>query len=287
MFRRRFQSLPPDPIFEPDLQKLGFFINGEDQIRRIQHPEMKFQYKVNQNDRWNEVHKEANNLAIRHIVNERLLELGFKIVRLPLGAAEDENHVPIFVTNDIATKDRVLLIFGERSMEPGILSWRIVGEEGIKHGSLCEFAKTVLTAPAPKAPPSSTPEKNTTATCTGHTTSTDSTPGIIVANPGQLLWYRGGGRAVSYSEWRALPRQTAVHDAPQIDPIRNKIPGNNDYEEHVHYVMEKVIPSLLKKDAKIDIIGAEFTSKAAVEYLAKNCACPCCQLENSPSNIRN
>ncbi|ETI28321.1 hypothetical protein G647_00770 [Cladophialophora carrionii CBS 160.54] len=250
MFRRKADTLPADPIFEPDLEKLGFFINDEDQVRSVRNPERKYQYQINRNERWNQVHK----AAVCNIVQERLLDLGFERVRLPLGAAEQENHVPILVSKNIATKDRVIIIFGERNAEPGILSWRVIGEEGIRHGSLVEFATAVLSTP--------TNENITISTAT--------TPGVIVANPCQLLWYRGGSRAVSNYEWLCLPRPSAVHDAPRVDPVKNRVPGNHDYVEHVQYIFEKVIPSLVNERARIDIIGVEFTGTAVLEHLAEH-----------------
>jgi hypothetical protein len=201
-------------------------------------------------------------------VQKRLLDLGFETVRLPLGAGEQENHLPILVSEGIATKDRVIIIFGGRNAEPGILSWRAIGEEGIRHGSLVEFAKAALSASAPVASFTSTPAENATENIT---ISTVNTPGIIIANPCQLLWYRGGSRAVSNYEWLCLPRPTAVHDAPRVDGVKNRIPGNHDYVEHVQYMFQKVIPSLLNERARIDIVGVEFTGTAAVEYLAQHC----------------
>ena len=57
MFRRKQNALPADPVFPPDLEKLGFFVNSEDQVRSIRNPERKFQYHVNRNERWDQVHK--------------------------------------------------------------------------------------------------------------------------------------------------------------------------------------------------------------------------------------
>ena len=127
---------------------------------------------------------------------------------------------------------------------------------------MCEFIKAV----------SSTPALLSTPTKDGATGArSPSTPGIIVANPCQLLWYRGGSRAVSNYEWLTLPRPSAVHDALRVDAVKNRIPGHHDYEEHVRYIWDKVIPTLVKKDAKIDVIGAEYTGTAVLEYLAANC----------------
>jgi hypothetical protein len=154
--------------------------------------------------------------AIRKIVLDRLHDLDLETVNCPLGTEENDNHVPILVSKQISSKDRVIVYFGERNADLGILSWRVIGEEGVNHGSLVDFVKAALTGPAP--------------------TAKDTAPGIIIANPCQLLWYRGGSRAVSQLEWlEGLPKPSAVHEAMRIDPVKNTIPGNKDYREHVHY----------------------------------------------------
>lgn len=101
--------------------------------------------------------------------------------------------------------------------------------------------------------------------------SEDKLPGLIIANPGQLHWYRGGKRAVTWHEWQALPRKSAVHDTFRFDETRNKIAENGDYREHVKYVFENVLGGMLRQDAKLDIIGLETTGTAAMEHLAQNC----------------
>jgi len=61
MFRRLPNQLPKDITFPTDLEALGYFVNDNDQIRQIAHPDQKYQYKINRNDRVNDVYKEAMN----------------------------------------------------------------------------------------------------------------------------------------------------------------------------------------------------------------------------------
>ena len=172
-------------------------------------------------------------------------------MRLPLGAGPTDKHVPILVSKDISSKDRVVVFLGERQMEPGVLSWRVIGDAGIKHGSMVDFVDAILHGPT--------------------ATAGQKAPGVIIANPCQLLWYRGGARAVSDAEWMDMPRESAVSEALRIDGLRNRVEGNGDYEEHVRYVFEKVVKGLVKKDAMIDLIAVEYAASAALEYLAGNC----------------
>lgn len=61
MFLRRADRLPPDITFPANLEKLGYFVTDKDQVRQIRDPERKYQYKINRNDRVNDMYKEAMN----------------------------------------------------------------------------------------------------------------------------------------------------------------------------------------------------------------------------------
>lgn len=61
MFRRLPQSLPKDIQVPADLEQLGYFINENDQMRMIQKPDQKYVFRINRNDRVNDVYKEAVN----------------------------------------------------------------------------------------------------------------------------------------------------------------------------------------------------------------------------------
>lgn len=172
-------------------------------------------------------------------------------MRLPLGAGPADNHVPIYLSPGIRSKKRVIVLFGERQSDPLILSYRITGDESINEGSVLNFVEGVLNGP--------------------NAASDDGAPGIIITNPSQLYWHRGGQRAVTWLEWLSLPRPSAVHEAYRVDPIKNRIPGNKDSEAHVAYIFDRVLDAVIDNDAKIDIIGLEWTGKQVIEYLALNC----------------
>jgi hypothetical protein len=172
-------------------------------------------------------------------------------MRLPLGAAYNENHVPVLVSKDIAKKKRVIVLFGERTQDLGIFSYRTIGDQGINVGSATEFCSAVLQGPA--------------------LTSDEDLPGIILANPGQLYWYRGGGRAVTWGSWLNLPRDSAVHEPFRVDLIKNTVPGNRTYAEHVGYIFEHIMDGICASDTTFDIIGLEYVGQAALNYLANHC----------------
>jgi hypothetical protein len=59
MFRRIEDTLEPDPSFPADLNKLGFFINSSGDIRMINAPEKPYVYHATNNERVNEMRREA------------------------------------------------------------------------------------------------------------------------------------------------------------------------------------------------------------------------------------
>ena len=197
--------------------------------------------------------------CVRREVNHRLSSAGLGTYRLPLGATEVEPHVPVLVSRNFATKERVIVVFGERGLEAGIFSYRVIGDEGIDTGSAVDFVKSILQGPSLGA----------NGSC--REVSEDQSPGIVIANPGQLYWYRGGKRAVTWSEWQGLPRQSAVHEAYRVDETKDKIPGNGDYEDHIESIFRNVLEETLAEDVTIDIIALEQTGAAVLTYLSDNC----------------
>lgn len=189
---------------------------------------------------------------------QRLHDLGLKELRLPVGVGADDKHIPILVSEDIETKKHVIVYFGERHNDLGILAYRVVGEEGVNAGSLVNFAKSVLHGPELQVIPAA------------------DQPGLVIANPSQLIWYRGGGRAVTDREWLYLPRESAIHGAMRIDEERNRVEGNRDFREHVHYIFEHILSavdnahSICKPEAKVTIIGQEFPGSEALQYVVDN-----------------
>ena len=142
------------------------------------------------------------------------------------------------------------MLFPERDQDLGIFSYRTIGNENINEGSAINFVSSIL---------------NGFASASGQ-----EIPGIVIANPGQLLWYRGGTRAVSRRQWENLPRDSAVQGSFRIDEARNKVAGNEDYKAHVKYIFDNVIDRMVRRDSRIDVIGLEWTGQASIIHLASN-----------------
>jgi hypothetical protein len=65
MFRRLEKSLPLDPgkdfAEKKSFDDLGYFVNERGQIRLKNNPEQKYIYRVSNNERYNEVRRDAMN----------------------------------------------------------------------------------------------------------------------------------------------------------------------------------------------------------------------------------
>ncbi|KAL4751592.1 hypothetical protein BDW72DRAFT_212657 [Aspergillus terricola var. indicus] len=262
MFVFRRQDLPLDPVFPADLKKLGYFINDKDQIRKIADPKQGFQYKINRNDRWNEVQRNALNECIRQIVLSRLCDLGLITLCLPLTSGPKKPHVPILVSKNLASASRIILVFGEPVQDLGIWAYRTIGTESINAGSAVDFVKAILQ-----------PDQDARSVCETQSKITKKGDvAVVLANTGQLIWHCGLGRAMTIVTQLALPRPSAV-DPPLAETRRNKIPENRNWQEHVISVFEGIFAArgrLVRRDAKIEVIGASEGGLGAVRYLVKN-----------------
>lgn len=190
--------------------------------------------------------------CIRDIILSRLHSLGLEVLRLPVGAPSKSQHVPILVSPSLETKSRVIIVFGEPSQDLGVWAYRTIGHEGINIGSAVDFATAILKG-----------SEDVDASSTG----------LILANPGQLVWYCGGERAVSLPTWNAIPKASAV-DPPLRMSYRNYIPGSENWREHINYVFEEVLGKMTSTDSRIDIIGLAEGGLGAIQYLSKNCRSP-------------
>ncbi|CZR69870.1 uncharacterized protein PAC_19770 [Phialocephala subalpina] len=250
MFRRLASGLPKDPFFPHDLRGLGYFVNDEDEIRSIENPKAYFKFFLTKNDRHNCVQREAMNDAIRNLIADRLQNLGLEKVYLPLGAQPSEPSVPIFISSGLQDKKRIIILFYECTQDLGVFAHRIIGGKGgINEGSAVNFVKYIQSQ---KTSPDN-----------------DDSPGIILANMGQLKWWRLGKQAITQTSWNALPAPSAVEEAYRFDEEKNTIPGNRNTYEHVEYIFNEVVEKLVDPDAKLDIVGVSDGAVQVQTFLNK------------------
>ena len=128
----------------------------------------------------------------------------------------------------------------------GIFAHRILGQESIGSGSALDFVHAIQSG------------ENSTDTA------------IVIANLGQLVWYRRGQRAMTNTSWDALPRKTGVSNPMRMDSVKNRIPGSRNTREHVKSIFEEVLGKLARQDVVIDLIGLGEGAEEAVRYLDNN-----------------
>ncbi|CAK7198817.1 hypothetical protein SEUCBS139899_001484 [Sporothrix eucalyptigena] len=224
MFRRLWTGLPDTPKFPADLEKLGYFVNDDSEIRNIKDPKYYFKYFIDRNMYYNDSQRFSFSTAIQKIVLERLAALGVRPIRLPLGAREDEPHVLVLATDDLATADRVHLFIGETAQDLGILAHRVVGcGGGIEQGSILSMVRKVRDPDA----------VNENGEKVGP-------PAILIANPGELFWWPDAHRSLSLPSVEGMPRPSAAHLSPRKFP-ENTIPGHETANAHVANVFHDLL----------------------------------------------
>lgn len=176
--------------------------------------------------------------AIRTEVLTRLQALNLTTLRLPIGTPPTSPHIPILISNSLATKSRVIILFYEHTQDLGIFAYRIIGGRGgINAGSAVDMVRYI--------------QSLTSSPSAAH----DDSPGIILANLGQLRWHRRGSKAVTQTSWFALPRASSVGSPFRFDQQKNTVDGNRSGDEHVKYIFNHVVKELCRPDAIIDVIG--------------------------------
>ncbi|KAL9033059.1 MAG: hypothetical protein Q9214_007693 [Letrouitia sp. 1 TL-2023] len=162
-------------------------------------------------------------------------------MHLPLNVKPTQPHVPIWMSSNIKTAQRVIVYFGETHQDHGIFAWRLI-EESVSSGTIIGFVKDAQGE-----------RSDNTA--------------VVIANMGQLLWYRGGGRAVTLQTWNALPRAKGTDPPMLIDEAWNRVPGNETPAQHVKSIFEHVLPRFAKPDTRIQVLGTGDGAAEVVAYL--------------------
>ncbi|KAI1494538.1 Arb2 domain-containing protein [Biscogniauxia mediterranea] len=255
MFKRKWSALPADPHFPSDLKELGYFVNEDDEVRSIENPDYYFKFFINRNQRWNERQRFAMNAdALRSIIHARLESLGLQKTFLPLGVGVSPSpsnpHLPIYTSRALASKPRLVLLFGETTQDLGVLAHRVVsGRGGIDAGSMVSVARALLSP-----------------------SSSSSSPGLILANTGELLWSAREGRTLSRAAFGSARMASAAHAGNLLPSEGECVPGNRDAAQHVRCVFEDVVARLAGPAATLDLVAVGDAADLVAEYLDHSAA---------------
>lgn len=337
VFVRNWFKMPADPYFPPDLEKLGFRINVKGQIVHSETGKL-YEYFISDNERVNEVHKEAVRECTREVLTKDLEQYQVKELFLEGvdGAKIQElkppnDHVKIYVTDPdiLKLKSDVVVIVPERSQELGVWNYRhVLTDGGIVSGTALglveklqetnlrdgqdatkEECRAVLgrkLADADYAQMLATHEewpdklkervRISEAGVKGLTTeeveSAVVVPGVVILNPGQLIYSWKMEKSVSVNTWKAQSQDHAEADQfetrPEFDhkpgdlrdpceghedgsfAVRldwSKVPGHGSAQEHVETVLERVLPQLVPDNTRIWIVGISDGAEMLVNYM--------------------
>lgn len=175
----------------------------------------------------------------------------FYLPQLSPGKPEDP-HIAVYMTvkEKLMTKKRIIVVVNACGAELGIWSFRaLFGDEGLLGASNAFHLAEEMNKRGD--------------------------PGLLILNPGQILYSFERNRCMSTKSWRSRDRPSAIHTQPATLPI-NFVPGNATTEDHVQFVFENILsnPEFVDPCAKIDIIGLLDGGNDVVAYLNQHCENP-------------
>ncbi|KAF1841362.1 uncharacterized protein K460DRAFT_318208 [Cucurbitaria berberidis CBS 394.84] len=274
MFRRQEDTLEPDPSFAADLKKLGFFINSVGQVRMIEAPEKPYLFHSTNNERVNEVLREAMQTCLREESEKRLSALGISRIYLPEFSATKPNgpHVPILAPPPeiLRRRKRVVVLVNDALQDLGILAYgRLQHELGVNGGSVVNFVKEMLKRSVDEI----STEKYESVFDDGHGyKDNEDIPALVIMNTGQLLYSHKHNKTMTMRSWSAMPRKSVVHDMVRIHEEENRVKGHRNPKEHIKSVFDEVLYNAdrVASDAEIYIIAIEDGTDNVLNVLAED-----------------
>lgn len=295
MYRRKGVNLPADPTFTADLKELGFEVNVHGQIVSIASPHQFYEYYYSPVEGVNEARKSALHEAIRKLVLSELASLGVKQAFLSgengTTITEDKPDGPhaVILTSDMALlkeKRDIIVVVNDHVQDLGIWSFRVLEKEGgIDQGSAVGLAKQLDNWPVSQTVITEMNEQGETANAATdaaaqdhqnvrsppglRASDTDSAkkPGLIILNPGQLLYSPSLNETMSHISWQVRHRASASLDAFEIDDDYNRVLGHRKPDEHVETVMEHVLPNLVNTEAMLYPVGIRDGAESLLAWL--------------------
>lgn len=263
-----------------DTGRASYYVNEIDEIRSITNPKFYFKYFLTKNERHNDRQRFAFNLAVQNLVHARLAALQLVKISLPLSAAPDEPYVPIFVSSALRAKKRVVLVFGERDQELGLLAHRVIGGPGgVDEGSMVSIVRALQGRRNYHADAVEDEDEDE-----DENEKMEEETGIVLANTGETWWWPEGRRPLCYRQSTGVRMRSAVMKGRRLDERANVIPGNKDADEHVRRLFESLLGDgddggggeppkySVGRDAVVEVIGLTDGAVAVEKYLDANWA---------------
>ncbi|KAK3111586.1 hypothetical protein LTR53_013004 [Teratosphaeriaceae sp. CCFEE 6253] len=221
--------------------------------------------------------------CVRKEIMSRLGELGVKqlfVHKEGFGEAKpDGPHVTILATEleALMGKKDVIVVVNEHMQDLGVWAYRmLMREPGIDGGSVVGMVKKLQAWGSERVVSESMAdleamEQSTRKLKPGgvadEASTSHETPGVIVLNPGELLYSHSLNRNMSQAAWLARPKESAISEAFKIDQLHNRIAGHETSEAHVRSVFEQVIPKITKDDVRLYFVGLSDGSEGMLKCL--------------------
>jgi hypothetical protein len=167
--------------------------------------------------------------------------------------------VPIYVTSSefLKHRRRVLIIINDDCQDLGVLSYRIILRgDGITAGSVLAIVKEL--------------KRRSVDSHTGDTS--NSPPGLVVMNPGQLRFDWTHNQPITLSSWNLLSKESLLHHPPRVSPD-NIIPKHASSKEHIRTVFKEFINNrkFIDSNAELYVIAIDNGGSNFLEVLQEDC----------------
>lgn len=298
MFVRLDKKLPADPAFPADLGALGYKVNEAGKFVSVsdEHKHHHFNFFHSDNERANEVRKEAMHIAAREVVKQELARLGVKEVYLTGDDGDiveeekpDGPHLSILTTDldVLREKTNVVLIVGEHNQDPGVFAYRLLMDEGgIDEGDFETFSYItcwrrltvinclgsavgmvkqlhtmgfggvqMLTRALSQGSNDSVSDASVNSSNSTVAAEDVDEPGVVICNPGQLLYSHMENKCMTWATWNARTRPTALSKGFQVHNTNNHVRGHTTADEHIATVFDNVLPQLVNRAARVHVVA--------------------------------
>ncbi|KAK4555292.1 hypothetical protein LTR86_007588 [Recurvomyces mirabilis] len=293
MFRRLNTDLPQDPrpaaadsaaaSTNITLASLGFVMNENHQFVKANiaagnGPEGYFNFFHTDNERSNEVRREAMHAQIKKSMLSELKKLGITEVFIHEGACQVAKpsgpHATILASEPglLKTLKDVIVIVNEHKQDLGILAYRALAREGgLDVGSVFGVASK-LSAVTTKLDTGITAgdvqalKGDVEKLSLGDTGKIDDGFGLLMMDPGELLYSFELNKTMSQDAWLARERPSALSPPFEVSDV-NRVPGHETPQAHIHTIFEQVVPALLSENARIYVIALSDGGESVLKYM--------------------
>ncbi|KAK3695923.1 hypothetical protein LTR37_018278 [Vermiconidia calcicola] len=288
MFVRTNVELPVDATSETTLIELGYKLNDKGQFVKFHTSSSTpsfFEFFVSDSESRNEENREKMHEAARNVVMQMLEKLGVRETFLwgedgaeISDAKPTAPHVTILTTElaELKNKKDVVVVIGDHNADAGIWAYRhFLGEGGVDGGSAVGLVKK-LESVGLEGYLAKDFKKYTTDYEARHAFEKDyptkaveeeDVPGMIILNPGQLLYSPKKNKSMTYASWRARERPTALSASYVIDPISNRVAGHGTADEHIDTVLTHVVSNIVGPDAKLYVVCVSDGAERFVKWM--------------------